>query len=149
MTPVRIPAAATAMESSTAIALLALGGLGGWRNGWLDVINSFAPMILAMALLAAGLGYRSLEGMTRAVTLGLAMVGVLFGLVLVGPEVLMSWIPRTEGGQPFRVLSANVWGDNPTPDLAVTSILARNADAVLLQESNGALQVHLGRLKFR
>ena len=106
-------------------------------------------MILAMALLAAGLGYRSLEGMTRAVTLGLAMVGVLFGLVLVGPEVLMSWIPRTEGGQPFRVLSANVWGDNPTPDLAVTSILARNADAVLLQESNGALQVHLGRLKFR
>ena len=147
MSPVRILAAATAMECSAAIALLALAGLGGWRNGWLDVINSFAPFILALALLAAGLGYWSLEGMTRAVTLGLAMVGVLYGLALVGPEVLMSWAPRTGDGQPFRVLSTNVWHDNPTPDLAVTSILARNADAVLLQESDGALQANLGRLK--
>jgi endonuclease/exonuclease/phosphatase (EEP) superfamily protein YafD len=147
MSPIRILAAATAMEGSAAIALLALAGLGGWRNGWLDVINCFAPMILALALLVAGLGYWSLEGATRVVTLGLAMVGVLYGLALVGPEVVMSWVPRSQAGQPFRVLSANVWHDNPTPDLAVTAIMARNADAVLLQESDGALQADLGRLK--
>ena len=130
------------------MAILALAGLGGWRSGWLDVINSFAPMILAMALFAAGVGYWSLEGMTRAVTLGLAMVGVLYGLALVGPDVLMSWAPRpAQAGQPFRVLSANVWSDNPTPDLAVSDIMARNADAVLLQESDGVLQPDLGRLR--
>ena len=147
MSPIRILAAATAMESSAAIALLALAGLGGWRNGWLDVINSFAPMILAMALLAAGLGYWTLEGVTRAVTLGLAMVGVIYGLALIGPEILMASVPRSEGGQPFRVLSANVWHDNPTPDLAVASIMARNPDAVLLQESDGSLQPALKALK--
>src|ERR1700722_9150202 len=109
MSPIRILAAGAAMVSAPAVAALALAGFGGWRNGWLDVINIFAPVILVAAVLAAALGYWSLEGATQAMTLGMAMVGVVYGLTLIGPEVLLSWGPRTQGVQPFRVLSANVW----------------------------------------
>jgi endonuclease/exonuclease/phosphatase (EEP) superfamily protein YafD len=147
MSPIRILAAVAAMVSAPAVAVLALAGFGGSRNGWLDVINIFAPVILVVALVAAGLGYLCLEGATQAVTLGMAMIGVIYGLTLIGPEVLLSLGARAQGVQPFRVLSANVWRDNPTPALAVDSLMARNADAVFLQEADGALQTELARLK--
>jgi endonuclease/exonuclease/phosphatase (EEP) superfamily protein YafD len=147
MSPIRILAAAAAMVSAPAVAVLALAGFGGWRNGWLDVINIFAPVILAVALLAAGLGYWSLDGAPRAVTLGIAMIGVIYGLTLTGPEVLLSWRPRTQGVQPFRVLSANLWRDNPTLALAVDSLIARNADTIFLQEAGGLPQADLTRLR--
>jgi endonuclease/exonuclease/phosphatase (EEP) superfamily protein YafD len=148
MNPVRILAAATAMEVCAAAAVIAVAGLFGWRSGWLDVINSFAPFVLVAALLGAGLAALSLDpGLARAMSLALALVAVLCTLALIAPE-LARWRPAGgAGGASFRILSANVWRDNPSPDLAVSAIIARNADVVLLQESSGSLQGELRRLR--
>jgi len=147
MNPIRILAAATAMEIAAAAALLAIAGVGGSRNGWLDVINNFAPMIMAAGLIGLGLAYGTLEGATRVATVGLGLIAVAYGLVLTGPELARLRVPRFGVGPRFSVLSANVWHDNPTPDLAVSSIIALNADAVFLQESDGTIQASLARLK--
>jgi endonuclease/exonuclease/phosphatase (EEP) superfamily protein YafD len=47
------------------------------------------------------------------------------------------------------VLSANVWGHNPSNFLAVGEILKRDADAVLLQEIDGEVFFALPRLRAR
>jgi endonuclease/exonuclease/phosphatase (EEP) superfamily protein YafD len=143
----RLAAAAPTAISVAAVALSA-AGLAGMRSGWLDVINNFAPMILAMALVGGGLACRSLHsGATRAATLALALMAALYGLALIVPEVIR-WSPAPPvSGMQFRVLSANVWFGNPSPDLAVSDILARNADAVLLQEANGAIRSEIPRLQ--
>ena len=140
MHPLRILAAATAMEVSVVAMILAAAGVCGVRNGWLDVINCFAPAILALALLGAGLAFWSLEGRARTVTLSMAMASVAYGLVLIAPEVVRwSADPPTGGGQ-LRLLTVNVWRDNPTPSLAVEAILASDADVVFLQESDGSIR---------
>jgi endonuclease/exonuclease/phosphatase (EEP) superfamily protein YafD len=56
---------------------------------------------------------------------------------------------KTGDGRPLRILSANVWAHNPSPGVAVSAILARDADVVLLQESDGSVSQHLARLKSR
>ncbi|HZC16089.1 MAG TPA: endonuclease/exonuclease/phosphatase family protein [Caulobacteraceae bacterium] len=147
MNPIRILAAASAMELAAATATLSALGLAGSGNGWLDVINSFAPVILATALVAAGLAFWTLDGATRLVTIGLAMIAVAYGLALTQPEFAGLLAPHATGGPEYQVLSANVWRDNPWPDRAVAEILKRDADAVLLQESDGSIQGELARLK--
>ena len=150
MHPLRILGAASAMEISAAAALLALLGLGGWRSGWLDVINSFAPMILILGLAGGGLAVASLDhGGTRVVTLGLAAIAVAYGAFVIAPEYLR-WRPAPRSGPAaYRVLSANVWSLNPSPYAAVAEILARDPDAVLLQESDGSIAFALPRLRAR
>jgi len=131
---------------SAAVSLLALGGV--W-NGWLDVIDCFAPFTLAAALAGAALGFVALTpGRTRTLTLTLAVVAAAASLAPVAPE-LANWRPAVRPeGVTFRVLAANVWLDNPAPSQAVSAILARNADAVLLQEaSTGSLSNPLLRLR--
>jgi endonuclease/exonuclease/phosphatase (EEP) superfamily protein YafD len=148
MSPVRILAAASALELSFAAAATSLAGLGGARNGWLDVINCFAPFTLAAALAGAGLAFLALErGLTRTVTLTVAGVAIAASLVPVAPE-LANWRPAAHGGGgTFSILDANVWSDNPTPGPAVTAILAQGTDAVMLQEGAGALSGPLQRLR--
>ena len=51
----------------------------------------------------------------------------------------------TADGVTFRVLTVNGWINNPTPDAALAAILARNDDAVLVQETSGILQGPLQR----
>jgi endonuclease/exonuclease/phosphatase (EEP) superfamily protein YafD len=150
LNPLRILVAATAMEIALAAAIAALAGLAGFRNGWLDVINNFAPMILALGLVAIVLALPSLQGATRVVTISVAMVAVVYGLALIAPEVAraLTLRPRADGGG-LRVLTANVWTDNPTPDAAIDKILERNADVVFLQESDGTVQPLLARLRPR
>jgi endonuclease/exonuclease/phosphatase (EEP) superfamily protein YafD len=147
MHPLRLLSAATAMEISAAAAALAVAGLCGWRSGWLDVINSFAPIILAMALIGAVLALVSLDrGATRGAVLALAGLAGLYGLALILPELWGRWPGPAGEGAVFSVLSANVWHDNPSPDLAVAEIIARAPDAVLLQEADGSLAALLPRL---
>jgi endonuclease/exonuclease/phosphatase (EEP) superfamily protein YafD len=147
MNPIRVLAAATAMEMCAVLAALGLAGLGGARSGWLDVINNFAPIILIAAVVGAGLAWVTLEGSTRIVTMALALVAVTYGAALVAPEIAGLWPGPSGSGVPFRVLSANVWYENPSPDRAVASLIASDADAVLLQESDGSLQAWLPRLR--
>ena len=65
MNPVRILASATAMEIAVAAAVPSIAGLAGSRNGWLDVINNFAPMTLGMGSVGGALASVSVAGATR------------------------------------------------------------------------------------
>jgi endonuclease/exonuclease/phosphatase (EEP) superfamily protein YafD len=141
-------AAASSLELSFAAAAASIAGLVGARSGWLDLINCFAPFTLAAALAGGALAFVALErGRTQLVTLAVACVGITAALVPVAPE-LASWRPagRSEG-LPFRVLSANVWINNPSPNEAVSTILAQDADAVMLQEASAAVFIPSERLR--
>jgi endonuclease/exonuclease/phosphatase (EEP) superfamily protein YafD len=149
MNPIRILAAATAMEIAVVTAALASLGLAGARNGWLDVINSFAPVVAILGLAALLLGYWSLEGPVRVVVIVMAMATLAYAAFLIGPDLVRLRPPEAGAGASFTVLSANVWHDNPTPDLAAAQIVARNVDAVFLQESDGSILGQLEGLKSR
>lgn len=147
MNPIRVLAGATAMELGAFAALSAGAGLGGLRNGWLDVVNSFAPIILGMGILAGGLAYWSLEGATRSWVICLALISIAYGLALTAPEVVKLLVPGSSGRTQYRVLSANVWSANPSPDLAVKKIIEQDADAVFMQEAEGTIYGNLEQLK--
>ena len=150
MNPIRVLAAATAMELSAAVALLAVGGLFGFRSGWLDVINNFAPVLVALALVSAALALTTLDrGPTRAVTLGLAAVGALYGLAIMAPDFIQSFQSRDAKGTALKVLSTNVWSGNVDPNAAIAQIIARDPDVVLMQETNGRISTVFARLQTR
>jgi endonuclease/exonuclease/phosphatase (EEP) superfamily protein YafD len=79
----------------------------------------------------------------------LALIAVSYSLALVGPEIVGRLASRPQGPSPFKLLSANVWHDNPSPKQAIATILARDADAVFLQEIDGALAGALDELQSR
>jgi vancomycin resistance protein VanJ len=141
-------AAAAALAMSGGAALLAgLGGCGQ-RSGWLDVINSFVPLLFALAVAGGGLAFLSPDaGWTRTATLALAGSAAIYGLVRMGPEFARwrLWAPVGQGE--FRILSANVWALNPDSAQAVTDLLACDPDAILLQEADGAILPELHKLK--
>jgi endonuclease/exonuclease/phosphatase (EEP) superfamily protein YafD len=69
---------------------------------------------------------------------------------MTAPELWARWtLDRPAGGETFRVMTANVWHDNPSPDLAVADILGRDPDAVLMQEADGTLARSLPALEAR
>jgi endonuclease/exonuclease/phosphatase (EEP) superfamily protein YafD len=148
MTLFRLLAGASATEFSLVAAAASVLGLLGARSGTLDVINSFAPFTFLAAFTGATLALAALEpGSTRTVTLVLALIGGVSSAVLIAPEVA-NWQPAAKNqGAPFRILTANVWRDNPSPDLAAAAILALDADAVMLQEAAGSLSGQMPRLK--
>jgi endonuclease/exonuclease/phosphatase (EEP) superfamily protein YafD len=150
MNLIRLVAAATSIELSLAAAVLAAAGIGGWRSGWLDVANVFAPITLAMALCAAALAYICLDhGGTRDAILSLAAFAILYGLAVTVPEFARRPRSTPASARRMRILAANVWRDNPFPGAAVAEILARDADAVFLQESLGTLSVAMPLLRAR
>jgi len=150
MNPIRVLAAATAMELSAAAVLLAVGGLFGFRNGWLDVINSLAPALIAMALVGAALAFLALDrGPVRLVTLAMAIMGAVYGLGIMAPDFIQSFQRHDANGTALKVLSTNVWSGNPTPDAAISTILAYDPDVVLMQETNGNIRTGFARLQAR
>jgi endonuclease/exonuclease/phosphatase (EEP) superfamily protein YafD len=133
-----------------AAAIISILGLIGVRGGWPDVFNSFAPLQVAAALLGAGLARIWLgPGALSDGVLILGAVAAVAGLARIAPE-LARLRPSEHGeGELFRILLANVWNRNPTPGKAVAAILARDADAVILQEARGSLAPELPRLRVR
>ena len=108
-------------------ALLSLAGLSGVRNGWLDVVNHFAPLIGLLAVAGAVLGWWALEGTTRVVTLGFAVFALLYATTLSVPEMARAWPAGRADGATFRVLSANVWYDNGIRRRSTWRSLVENA----------------------
>jgi len=141
---------ATAIEVSFFAALLAwLGLIGGPFNGWLDVINNFAPVIFVVGC-AAGASYRGLAGplKKRLVLLLAALACFATGLRML-PEALSS-LPRPKAeGAPLRVLSFNVWEDNFDTRKTADIILRTDADVVTLIENERLLKFEGDRIKAR
>src|ERR1700688_4477 len=117
---IRMVAAAAAMAMSGGAALLAGLGVGGQRSGWLDVINSFVPLLLALAVVGGGLAFLSVDaGWTRTATLALARAAAIYGVVRIAPEFARVRRRPSACQGDFHVLSANVWALNPYPAQAV------------------------------
>jgi endonuclease/exonuclease/phosphatase (EEP) superfamily protein YafD len=129
-------AAGTAAQMCLAGALLGLAGLGGWWNGWLDVIAAFAPWWLALSALGLVLAIVALEGDVRRQALACALVGVAANAILVAPELLRSDGPSGPAGPgpPLKLLTFNTWDENRQVRQTVDDILASGADVVALQE---------------
>jgi vancomycin resistance protein VanJ len=145
----RLLAASIAFGGSLGAALLAAIGLGGARSNWLDVANSFVPFVLVAALVSAGLIIWSLDqGWFRLLVLTLSALAFVYAAGATGLELSKLSLPRSRGAT-FHLLTANVWEQNPTPARAADEILARDADAVLLQEAGGTLASQLARLQTR
>jgi vancomycin resistance protein VanJ len=131
-------------------AIASLPSVIGLRGGWVDATNSFAPLQVAAGLLGGVLARLCLgPGALSGGACSLGAVAVIAGLTCIVPELLLLRPPQHRDGDPFRILSANVWHDNPTPAEAVSSILVRDADAVFLQEARGTLLPQLSRLHAR
>jgi len=60
--------------------------------------------------------------------------------VMIGPELIrLRPASSAAAARPLKVLSANVWAQNPTPDEAIKAILAQDADLIALQEIDGSV----------
>jgi endonuclease/exonuclease/phosphatase (EEP) superfamily protein YafD len=137
----RIICIATAAEASAASAALGLLGLLGAFNGWLDVINQFAPIWLLVGLVGV-LGAQVLEpsDRVRRGVLILSGVGAAIGLLQVGPDMLASigQALRHEAKPPIlKVVTFNVWSENFDPERTIQVILAAHPDVVAVQEGMG------------
>jgi len=139
MSPFRIILAATAIEGCFAIAVLAGVGLGGAWNGWLDVVNCGAPLFFCLAL-ACALAARMIldRGLMRTACVIAALFAALFEGYLLAPDLdAMMKAAQPYRGAPYRIVTANVLDENVGPFHAARDIVARGANAVFLQETNG------------
>jgi endonuclease/exonuclease/phosphatase (EEP) superfamily protein YafD len=141
MTPARILGSATAIEGCFLAAALAGLGVGGAWSPGLDLINCGAPLIVVMAGVGALLAGRLLEhGPFRNLCLSLALLAMIFDLGLIAPEAISAMSQPGNGqGQPYHLVTANAFRANNRAYHAARDIIARGADAVLIQESDGTI----------
>ena len=150
MAPLVTMAAIGACISCAAAGTVSALGVAGSRGGWPDVFNSFAPFQIAGAALGGGLAWFGFgPGLLQNILFTLAVTAAATGAARVAPEIAKLRRPGRSNDYDFRVLSANVWRDNPTPEGAVAAILACDADAVILQEADGSLARASSPLKAR
>ncbi len=131
--PIRIVAFLLALGA----AAFSLASLGGVISRWLDGLTHFAPLYLAVGLLAIALRLvTGLDGARPTVTLGLAAMA--FAAVLMAPELLAmaNRTPAPAQGQTLRLLQFNLWSRNFDPQGTAQWILAQDADIVVLEEAD-------------
>ncbi len=140
MTPLRILAAATAIELCFATAVAAVIGLSGVTGGWSDMVNCAAPLLLLLAILGAASARLMLKaGLFRTGCVSLALLSALFNLLLVAPDLIsLATAGRPAQGATYRVVTANLYHDNYVPAHAAAAVIARRADAVMTQETDGS-----------
>ena len=146
MAPLRILVTATAIELCWLTAIAAVIGLGGIVNGRWDIINVAAPLLLALAVLGAVSTRATLgPGWFRNLSIGVAAAAAIFNLLLLTPDLLRLATARpAREGQPYRVVTANLYRDNYIPSHSVARVLARQADAIMLEEIDGTAAFALG-----
>jgi len=148
MSDLQVLAAAAAAALSIIAAIIAVVGAG--RGGRADALASFAPFSLCLALAGALLAWLGFgPGSATAVLLGLNGVVAALCLARLAPE-LMRLRPALRRDRPaLRILSGNLYWTNPSAGDAVATILARDADVVMLQEAGRRLAPALAGLDAR
>jgi endonuclease/exonuclease/phosphatase (EEP) superfamily protein YafD len=127
------------MEFCAALAVLSGLGVAGAWNGWLDVLNCAAPLLLIVALGSVWAARVALDrGAVRTACITAALLSALFNLYLLAPD-LLALVTRggAKAGVPYRIVTANMYDENVGPFHATIDVLWRGADAVLLQETDG------------
>jgi endonuclease/exonuclease/phosphatase (EEP) superfamily protein YafD len=139
----RILAIATTVEICAVLAVLAALAAGGAIWDWLDLVNTIAPLFIPLGVAAAVVAWAILpSARSRIVCAGLALAAALYGVFMTTPNLVQSALPRRAvvGALPFRLVSANVFAENPSPFSAAKSLIARGADAVIVAEADGTIQ---------
>lgn len=144
MSPWRILAAATAAEVCFAsLGLMALG-LGGAFDGWLDLVNCVAPLLIPTGALGAASAWATWpRSRFRAVCVVAGVAAAVYGAFASLPEaggVLFGPGGGQGAGAPYRIVSANVYRDNIVPFRAAPVLLDRRADALIVVEPDGLLR---------
>lgn len=120
---------------SAAAAALALGGA---LNGWLDLLNALAPFWIVTAAGGAGLVIISLpKGPLRRVCLAAGVAAAVCGLAVIAGAVLSGGARSAPAGVAYRIVTSNVFHDNASPFSAARALLARGADALIVEEADG------------
>jgi endonuclease/exonuclease/phosphatase (EEP) superfamily protein YafD len=141
MTPWRILAAATAAELCLASVAVAALGLSGAADGWLDLVNCAAPLLIVSGALGA-LGVRATwtRGRFRAACIAAGAAAAVYGAAVSLPEAAGALSRSLAGGRPgaaYRVIEANVYRANVVPYRTALALRDRRADAVIILEANG------------
>jgi endonuclease/exonuclease/phosphatase (EEP) superfamily protein YafD len=110
---------------------LALRELGGR----VEAVAVALPLVLLVALVAL-LVVAAVRREVRVLPAALS-VAVLGVVTIVGPRMPHTGPPPTS---PIRLVSANVYFDNPTPSSAVTAMLAAQADVEVAVETSPAFR---------
>lgn len=146
-------ARAAALLIATACALVLLLAQGGRFSDRLDVLTHFTPLLAAGTLV--GLTLWAVTGRRGRLTPGLAVVGGLSALVLMGPELLAA-AGQTRGpvgGATLKVVQFNLWGRNRDPQATALWILEEDPDVIVFQEgfarSGGVAQALAARYPHR
>lgn len=132
-----------ALAGGAACALAALAGqLGRWSESF-DLFNHLSPVWLAGGLFAIGLCLFASHGRSRRLGLAFGAVAVLAtGLQTVpvlaraaGQAAAARAIPAD--APRLKLIQFSFYHANPTPNGAVSWLLAQNADVIVLEEGEG------------
>jgi endonuclease/exonuclease/phosphatase (EEP) superfamily protein YafD len=150
--------AAIRIATVAEIAFLGLAGgvlslVGRW-SPWLDVLAQWAPLWLGLSAAGGLLALALVEPGPRGRILALAVVGLIAGGVLTGPDVYRAVQDRMTAssndgaakGEALKLLTFNVWDDNIDKKGAIDRILASGADVIATQEHWGLGQAEFARL---
>lgn len=134
----------------TAVLLAAQGGRFSDR---LDILTHFTPWLLAGALVAVAVW--ALAGRQGRLTPGLALVGGLSAMMLMGPELVAAAGQKRApvDGPTLKIIQFNLWGRNRDPEATTRWILEEDPDIVVFQEgfarSGGVARALAGRYPHR
>jgi endonuclease/exonuclease/phosphatase (EEP) superfamily protein YafD len=121
--------------------IAALAGQGGRFSARLDVLNHFAPLWLAGAVLAGAYGLSFGGSAARPILIGFGAVGVLASAALMLPELIRPIRPSVAADAPGQItlIQFNAWDRNV--DVAATAdwIVAQKPDLVLMQETEAPI----------
>lgn len=127
-------ARAGALLLAAVCAVVLMLAQGGRFSDRLDILTHFTPLLLAGSLLALALW--ALAGRQGRLTPGLALVGGLSALVLMGPE-LVAAAGQKRGpveAPTLKIVQFNLWGRNRDPEATTRWILQEDPDVIVFQE---------------
>ncbi len=142
MSPLRILTAAIAAQVCFASVVVAALGLAGADNGWFDLFNCLAPLLIATGLIGAAVAAVVWpKSRFRIVCVAAGLAAALYGAAVSLPDAAGWLFGAGQGtGVAYRVVTANVFQDNWSPFRAAGAILDRRANAVIVEEANGTVQ---------
>ncbi len=127
-------ARAGALLLAAGCALLLVLAQGGRFSDRLDILSHFTPWLLLGVLVAVAAW--ALAGRRGGMTPGIALVGGLSAIVLMGPELLAK-AGQKHGpvdGPTLKVIQFNLWGRNRDPEATTRWILQEDPDIIVFQE---------------
>lgn len=124
-----------AMLLAVGCMIVSLLGVGGVVVDRLDIFNHFAPVTLALAIVAAAIQASFRKTMERP-TLACALIAVVVSAAMMTPEFLAKAAqgrvaPRR---QTIKIVELNSWSNNLDVKQTARWLMAQRADVVVLEE---------------